>query len=75
MIDKSTCPEHRQPLIDFLSCLLEQDVKVLFNIVDICSKELILESQVEHSVWDEFRTTLFIAAKAQDILNGKNNCN
>jgi hypothetical protein len=40
---------------------------VLFNIIDVCHRELILESQVEHAVWDEFKTVLFIAAKGNKI--------
>jgi len=58
---------HRQPLIDYLGCLLDQDMDTLFSIIDVCHRELILESQDEHAVWDEFKTVLFIAAKANKI--------
>jgi hypothetical protein len=43
-------------------------MNILFHIIDVCHRDLILESQDEHAVWDEFKTVLFIAAKAQKIL-------
>ena len=68
MLNKPKCAEHRKPLIDYLNCLLDQDMDVLFHIIDVCHRDLILESQDEHAVWDEFKTVLFIAAKANKIL-------
>jgi hypothetical protein len=43
----------------------------LFNIFDVVDKSLILESTEEHLIWDEFKVVMFIAAKAQGLLEGK----
>lgn len=67
MADKHTCAEHRQPIVDYLNCLLDQDMIVLLDIIDTCSRELILESQEEHAIWNEFKTVLFIAARGNKI--------
>lgn len=61
-------PQHRQPLVDFLTCLLEQDMGTLFNILDVAHRNLIYESTEEQLIATEFMTVLFIAAKANKIL-------
>jgi len=60
-------PQHRQPLIDYLACLPEHEIGILFNILDVANHALIFESTDENLIFQEFMTTLFIAAKANKI--------
>ena len=68
---KQEISPHKQPLIDFLSCLLDYDMGTLFNILDVAHHNLIYESTEEQLIMSEFITVLFIAAKAEGILNNK----
>ena len=43
----------------------------LFNILDVAHHNLIYESTEEQLIMSEFMTVLFIAAKAEGILNNK----
>jgi len=61
-------PQHRQPLIDFLTCLIDQDIDTLFRALDVAHRALIYENTDERLIMDEFMVTLFIAAKANKIL-------
>lgn len=62
------CPEHRRPLLEFLICLLDQDIDTLFRALDVAHHALIYENSDERFIMDEFMVTLFIAAKANKIL-------
>ena len=62
------CPEHRKPLLEFLVCLLDQDIETFYRILDVAHHALIYENTEERFIMDEFMVTLFIAAKANKIL-------
>jgi len=62
------CPEHRRPLLEFLTCLLDQDIDTLFRALDVAHHALIYDNTDERFIMDEFKTVLFIAAKANKIL-------
>lgn len=62
------CPEHRKPLLEFLVCLLDQDIDTLFRALDVAHHALIYDNSDERFIMDEFMVTLFIAAKANKIL-------
>jgi hypothetical protein len=61
-------PEHRRPLLNFLACLPEHDIGMIYNVLDLAHHNLIYESTDEHLLMDEFLTTFFIAARAEKIL-------
>lgn len=62
------CPEHRKPLIEFLTCIPEHDFITIYNALDLAHKNLIYESSDENLLMQELMVNLFIAAKAQKIL-------
>jgi len=68
MSDDCRVPEHRKPLLEFLTCIPDHEMGQLYNILDLAHHNLIYESTDENLLMSEFMTNLFIAAKAQKIL-------
>ena len=44
------CPEHRRPLLEFLLCLLDQDINTLFKALDVAHHALIYENTDERFI-------------------------
>ena len=64
----NSIPEHRKPLLDFLTCIPDHEVGEIYNILDMVYKALLFDNQREKLLMDEFMVTFFIAAKANKIL-------
>jgi DNA-binding response OmpR family regulator len=59
--------EERKTLVDFLSCLSDADISVLFQVLDVAHQNLIYESTDELLVMDQFMTSLWLAARSRSI--------
>lgn len=67
-MSNNNIPEHRKPLIDYLTCIPDHEVGELYNILDMAYKVILFDNNREQFLFDEFMTTFFIAARANKIL-------
>lgn len=57
----------RQTLVEFISRVSEDDLSILFQVLDVAHQNLIYESTGENLLMDQFMTSLWIAARLVSI--------
>ncbi|MGO8819834.1 MAG: hypothetical protein ACLQO6_01180 [Desulfomonilaceae bacterium] len=56
-----------QTLVEFISRVSEDDLSILFQVLDVAHQNLIYESTDEYLLMDQFMTSLWIAARSVSI--------
>jgi Na+/pantothenate symporter len=59
--------EAREPLLDMIANLSGPDMSLLFETLHTAHESMIYETTEEHLLMDQFMTSLWIAAKGEQI--------